>query len=254
MRKGTWQRSRPTLGQEKRLVLAITQSLQDYNLSWHKLLKLMAALDFTILSDFCFSPQLQYTAAAKENLPNYNLVTDTPVHVTALQSYINASEVRLSCFLFQNKPFMSLCIFKQQKRITHVLFFCPQVKYKENYHQTKDKYTTVLETVDYDRTKSLKDLYSSVSCLFCVFFLSVAFELSFFFPFRNSMKTIGIGTVSPNVCPVFFPDLPIPTLSHKSSQLQLNKPQFECCTISHNRHKFSNVFRIAGGFHGSYSC
>ncbi|XP_074192360.1 nebulin isoform X24 [Rhinolophus sinicus] len=71
--------------------------------------------------------QLQYTAAAKENLPNYNLVTDTPVHVTALQSYINASEV----------------------------------KYKENYHQTKDKYTTVLETVDYDRTKSLKDLYSS---------------------------------------------------------------------------------------------
>lgn len=60
----------------------------------------MAALDFTILSDFCFSPQLQYTAAAKENLPNYNLVTDTPVHVTALQSYINASEVCLSCFLF----------------------------------------------------------------------------------------------------------------------------------------------------------
>ncbi|KAM5268464.1 nebulin isoform 10-T10 [Hipposideros larvatus] len=71
--------------------------------------------------------QLQYTAAAKENLPNYNLITDTPIHVTALQSYINASEV----------------------------------KYKENYHQMKDKYTTVLETVDYDRTKNLKDLYSS---------------------------------------------------------------------------------------------
>ncbi|XP_058520460.1 nebulin [Ochotona princeps] len=71
--------------------------------------------------------QLQYTAAGKENLQNYNLVTDTPLYVTALQSGINASEV----------------------------------KYKENYHQIKDKYTTVLETVDYDRTKNLKDLYSS---------------------------------------------------------------------------------------------
>uniref|UniRef100_A0A2K6EXB4 Nebulin n=1 Tax=Propithecus coquereli TaxID=379532 RepID=A0A2K6EXB4_PROCO len=71
--------------------------------------------------------QLQYTAAGKENLQNYNLVTDTPVYVTALQSGINASEV----------------------------------KYKENYHQIKDKYTTVLETVDYDRTRNLKDLYSS---------------------------------------------------------------------------------------------
>ncbi|XP_060246137.1 nebulin isoform X2 [Meriones unguiculatus] len=71
--------------------------------------------------------QLQYTAASKENLKNYNLVTDTPVYVTALQSGINASEV----------------------------------KYKENYHQIKDKYTTVLETADYDRTKNLKSLYSS---------------------------------------------------------------------------------------------
>ncbi|XP_063139661.1 nebulin isoform X30 [Rattus norvegicus] len=71
--------------------------------------------------------QLQYTAASKENLQNYNLVTDTPVYVTALQSGINASEV----------------------------------KYKENYHQIKDKYTTVLETADYDRTKNLKSLYSS---------------------------------------------------------------------------------------------
>ncbi|XP_006497823.1 nebulin isoform X20 [Mus musculus] len=71
--------------------------------------------------------QLQYTAASKENLQNYNLVTDTPVYVTALQSGINASEV----------------------------------KYKENYHQIKDKYTTVLETADYDRTKHLKSLYSS---------------------------------------------------------------------------------------------
>ncbi|XP_065787612.1 nebulin isoform X14 [Muntiacus reevesi] len=71
--------------------------------------------------------QILYTAAGKENLKNYNLVTDTPLYVTALQSGINASEV----------------------------------KYKENYHQIKDKYTTVLETVDYDRTKNLKDLFSS---------------------------------------------------------------------------------------------
>ncbi|XP_025790740.1 nebulin [Puma concolor] len=71
--------------------------------------------------------QLQYTAAGKDNLQNYNLVTDTPLYMTALQSGINASEV----------------------------------KYKENYHQIKDKYTTVLETVDYDRTKNLKNLYSS---------------------------------------------------------------------------------------------
>ncbi|XP_045414825.1 nebulin [Lemur catta] len=71
--------------------------------------------------------QLQYTAAGKENLQNYNLVTDTPVYVTALQSGINASEV----------------------------------KYKENYHQIKDKCTTVLETVDYDRIRNLKNLYSS---------------------------------------------------------------------------------------------
>ncbi|XP_035160842.3 nebulin isoform X41 [Callithrix jacchus] len=71
--------------------------------------------------------QLQYTAAGKENLQNYNLVTDTPLYMTAVQSGINASEV----------------------------------KYKENYHQIKDKYTTVLETVDHDRTRNLKNLYSS---------------------------------------------------------------------------------------------
>ena len=45
----------------------------------------------------CFSLQLQYTAAGKDNLQNYNLVTDTPLYVTALQSGINASEVRLPC-------------------------------------------------------------------------------------------------------------------------------------------------------------
>ncbi|XP_044525813.1 nebulin [Gracilinanus agilis] len=71
--------------------------------------------------------QLQYTAASKDNLQNYNLVTDTPLYVTAVQSGINASEV----------------------------------KYKENYHQIKDKYTTILETVDHDRTKNLKSLFSN---------------------------------------------------------------------------------------------
>lgn len=49
---------------------------------------------------------------------------------------------------------------------TEAILVCLQVKYKENYHQIKDKYTTVLETADYDRTKNLKSLYSSVSCLF----------------------------------------------------------------------------------------
>ncbi|XP_004703989.1 nebulin [Echinops telfairi] len=71
--------------------------------------------------------QIQYTAAGKENLQNYNMVTDTPLYVTAVQSGINASEV----------------------------------KYKENYHQIKDKYTTILETVDHGRIKNLKNLYSS---------------------------------------------------------------------------------------------
>ena len=67
------------------------------HLSWHKRPKLTADLYFTILDDFCFSSQLQYTASGKENLQNYNLVTDTPLYVTAVQSGINASEVRLSC-------------------------------------------------------------------------------------------------------------------------------------------------------------
>nr|XP_033800807.1 nebulin isoform X21 [Geotrypetes seraphini] len=71
--------------------------------------------------------QILYTAPGKENLPNYNMVTDTPVYVTAVKSGTQASEV----------------------------------KYKENYHKIKDKYTTVLETVDYNRTHGLKDLFSS---------------------------------------------------------------------------------------------
>ncbi|KAM4697895.1 LOW QUALITY PROTEIN: nebulin [Rhinophrynus dorsalis] len=71
--------------------------------------------------------QIKYSAGGKENLKNYSVVTDTPVYVTAVQSGINASDV----------------------------------KYKEDFHKSKDKYTTVLETVDYDRTQNLKHLFSN---------------------------------------------------------------------------------------------
>ncbi|XP_025061002.1 nebulin isoform X9 [Alligator sinensis] len=71
--------------------------------------------------------QLQYTAAGKEGLHNYSVVTDTPVYVTAVQSGLNASEV----------------------------------KYKEHYHKTKDQYTTVVKTMDHDRIENLKYLYSN---------------------------------------------------------------------------------------------
>ncbi|KYO18010.1 nebulin-related-anchoring protein isoform A [Alligator mississippiensis] len=71
--------------------------------------------------------QLQYTAAGKEGLHNYSVVTDTPVYVTAVQSGLNASEV----------------------------------KYKEHYHKTKDQYTTVVKTMDHDRIETLKYLYSN---------------------------------------------------------------------------------------------
>ncbi|XP_029461331.1 nebulin isoform X6 [Rhinatrema bivittatum] len=71
--------------------------------------------------------QLKYTAAGKENFPNYCMVTDTPVYVTAVQSGIQASDVN----------------------------------YKKDYHNNKDKYTSILETVDYNRIHSLKDLFST---------------------------------------------------------------------------------------------
>ncbi|XP_015685242.1 nebulin-like, partial [Protobothrops mucrosquamatus] len=70
--------------------------------------------------------QLIYTKPGKDNLPNYGVVMDTPVYVTAVQSGINASEL----------------------------------KYKEQYHKTKDKYTTVLKTADHDRIQNLKHLFS----------------------------------------------------------------------------------------------
>uniref|UniRef100_A0A8C3M5L0 Nebulin n=1 Tax=Chrysolophus pictus TaxID=9089 RepID=A0A8C3M5L0_CHRPC len=71
--------------------------------------------------------QIKYTAAGKENLQNFGVVTDTPVYVTAVQSTINASDV----------------------------------KYKEDYHKTKDKYTTVTETADSERVQNLKHLFSN---------------------------------------------------------------------------------------------
>ncbi|XP_042664473.1 nebulin [Tyto alba] len=71
--------------------------------------------------------QIKYTAAGKENLQNFGVVTDTPLYVTAVQSGINASEV----------------------------------KYKQDYHKTKDKYTTVTETVDSERVQNLKHLFSN---------------------------------------------------------------------------------------------
>ncbi|XP_040418285.1 nebulin [Cygnus olor] len=71
--------------------------------------------------------QIKYTAAGKENLQNFGVVTETPVYVTAVQSGINASDV----------------------------------KYKEDYHKTKDKYTTVTETVDSERVQNLKHLFSN---------------------------------------------------------------------------------------------
>ncbi|KAM6397853.1 nebulin isoform 14-T14 [Pluvialis apricaria] len=71
--------------------------------------------------------QIKYTAAGKENFQNFGVVTDTPLYVTALQSGIIASDV----------------------------------KYKEDYHKTKDKYTTVTETVDSERVQNLKNLFSN---------------------------------------------------------------------------------------------
>uniref|UniRef100_A0A8C6YJD3 Nebulin n=1 Tax=Naja naja TaxID=35670 RepID=A0A8C6YJD3_NAJNA len=73
--------------------------------------------------------QLKYTKQGKDNLPNYGVVMDTPVYVTAVQSGHNASELR----------------------------------YKEHYHKMKDKYTTVLKTADHDRIQNLKHLFSNVS-------------------------------------------------------------------------------------------
>ncbi|XP_064010978.1 nebulin [Pogoniulus pusillus] len=71
--------------------------------------------------------QIKYTAAGKENFQNFGVVTDTPVYVTAVQSAVNASDV----------------------------------KYKEDYHKNKDKCIPVAETVDSERVQSLKHLFSN---------------------------------------------------------------------------------------------
>ncbi|XP_030309704.1 nebulin [Calypte anna] len=71
--------------------------------------------------------QIKYTAAGKENFQNFSVVTDTPGYVTAVQSALNASDV----------------------------------KYKEDYNKTKDKYTTVTETVESERVHNLKHLVSN---------------------------------------------------------------------------------------------
>lgn len=50
--------------------------------------------------------------------------------------------------------------------------FIFQVKYKEEFQKTKDKYTTVTETVDSERVHNLKHLYSDVSVSTQFFFSS----------------------------------------------------------------------------------
>lgn len=45
------------------------------------------------------------------------------------------------------------------------------MKYKEEFHKTKDKYTTVTETVDSERVQNLKNLYSDVS-VYILYFLA----------------------------------------------------------------------------------
>lgn len=61
--------------------------------------------------------------------------------------------------------------------------FIFQVKYKEEFHKTKDKYTTVTETVDSERVQSLKHLYSDVSVYTHFFFLWSTFNVGFLFYF-----------------------------------------------------------------------
>lgn len=124
MKKGTSHRFRPLFWQRKAaacfgchrvfklqrdgsLLLKLKRKPRYKEKGWLGCYKELALL-FTTLGDFVFSSQLQYTAASKENLQNYNLVTDTPVYVTALQSGINASEVWCPCPAWQGKSFFCL--------------------------------------------------------------------------------------------------------------------------------------------------
>uniref|UniRef100_A0A4W3I6B9 Nebulin n=1 Tax=Callorhinchus milii TaxID=7868 RepID=A0A4W3I6B9_CALMI len=74
---------------------------------------------------------------------------DTPEILRAKQAYEQQSEVRY----IQN--------YDGYLKLTATSYFKDCAKYKANYEKTKDKYTTVLETVDYDRTNNLKSLFSS---------------------------------------------------------------------------------------------
>lgn len=66
--------------------------------------------------------------------------------------------------IWVSPPFLlwlSLCSFWELKQLN--LSFILQVKYKEDFHKTKDKYTTVTETADSERVNNLKNLFSNVS-------------------------------------------------------------------------------------------
>lgn len=96
--------------------------------------------------------------------------------MTALQSGVIASDVSLPLFLLGLFPMLLL-----RTETTYLnLSFILQVKYKEDYHKTKDKYTTVTETVDSERVQNLKNLFSNVSVSTLFFFpLKVGFLLYF---------------------------------------------------------------------------
>lgn len=120
---GTWQRSRLHFWSRETVsfdsctksaglsnlsfLLRLKQKPRNVHLSWHKWQTCI--LPFFVTS---FSSQILYTAAGKENLKNYNLVTDTPLYVTALQSGINASEVSLPCTALPGQAVMVLHVVK----------------------------------------------------------------------------------------------------------------------------------------------
>uniref|UniRef100_A0A287CTH2 Nebulin n=1 Tax=Ictidomys tridecemlineatus TaxID=43179 RepID=A0A287CTH2_ICTTR len=116
--------------------------------------------------------QLQYTAAGKQNLQNYNLVTDTPLYVTALQSGINASEVRLPSSSSKDKAFLNLYkeAWDKVKATSYILptstlslthaknqkHLASRIKYREEYEKFKALYTL---------PKSVEDDPNTARCL-----------------------------------------------------------------------------------------
>lgn len=121
---------------------------------------------------FALILQLKYTKQGKDNLPNYGVVMDTPVYVTAVQSGHNASEVSHSLSLLRFIPYFLFSVICM-KRLDDCNSLLLQVKYKEQYHKTKDKYTTILKTADHDRIQNLKHLFSNVS----IFLFNAILEL-----------------------------------------------------------------------------